>query len=61
MTDISALPGGSYSQGYGINNAGQITGDSDLHAFLYSNGVMMDLNSLIDPNLHITLISAMGI
>lgn len=31
------------------------------HAFLYSNGVMVDLNTLIDPNLQITLAEARGI
>ena len=32
-----------------------------IHAFLYSNGQMMDLNGLIDPALHVTLDDARAI
>jgi probable HAF family extracellular repeat protein len=43
--------GGTSSDGYGINNFGQVTGTAmtaggDDHAFLYSNGVMQDLGTL---------------
>jgi len=38
----------------GINNAGQVVGEADTlshaFAFLYSNGQMLDLNSLISPD-----------
>lgn len=55
VTDLGTLGGGS-SKGYGINARGQVTGeavtaDGTLHAFLYSNHMMRDLNSLIDPAL----------
>src|SRR4051812_17006260 len=42
---------GANSLGNGINNAGQVTGrirtpNGNVHAFLYSNGQMMDLGTL---------------
>jgi probable HAF family extracellular repeat protein len=45
---------GSLGYGYGINNAGQVTGISftptgTYHAFLYSNGQMLDLGTLGGP------------
>ena len=54
VTDLGALPVPSgypsYSFGFAINNAGQVTGFSITagggHAFLYSNGVMTDLGTL---------------
>jgi len=55
MTALGTF-GGSTSQPYAINASGQvtgsadITGDTDTHAFLYSEGVMTDLNSLIPAN-----------
>lgn len=55
MQDLGTL-GGEPSQGWGINDAGQVVGDSAMssgatHAFLYTNGSMQDLNSLLaNPN-----------
>jgi probable HAF family extracellular repeat protein len=55
MTDLGTL-GGFCSSAYSINNQGQIvglaciTGDTDDHAFIYQNGVMTDLNTLIPAN-----------
>jgi probable HAF family extracellular repeat protein len=47
---------------YGINNNGLIVGQNSIgDAFLYSNGSMQDLNSLIDPTLGWTLQVATGI
>jgi probable HAF family extracellular repeat protein len=53
-TDLGTL-GGDYSYGYAINNIGQVTGysfttgNTDVHPFIYSDGVMSDLTTLIDP------------
>ncbi len=67
VTDLGTLGGGS-STGYAINASGQVTGEAvtaggTLHAFLYSNHVMRDLNSLIDPALvvYVTLDSGKAI
>lgn len=52
MTDLGNL-GGGFSYAFGINDSGQVVGDSNTpgggptHAFLYSGGVMIDLNSLL--------------
>lgn len=53
MTSLGAL-GGTGSVGYGINDAGQVTGLAYTtssspylyHAFLYSNGAMTDLGTM---------------
>jgi probable HAF family extracellular repeat protein len=53
ITDLGTL-GGNTSQGLGINNSGQVVGQSihipgsnyNNHAFLYSGGVMTDLGTL---------------
>jgi probable HAF family extracellular repeat protein len=51
--DMGTLPGDDQSQASGLNAAGQVVGISALgslsRGFLYQNGVMMDLASLIDP------------
>jgi len=65
MIDLGTL-GGSLSVGRGINNAGQVAGYSNTspgayHAFLYSNGQMMDLNDLIDaPGISLTSATAIN-
>jgi probable HAF family extracellular repeat protein len=52
MKDLGTLPGGTYSIGYAINNAGDVTGQSntatpgEYHAFVYRNGKMVDLGTL---------------
>ena len=65
MQDLGTFPGGHGSAANGINNNGQIVGGGDTensyHAFLYSNGRMIDLNGTIDPSLGWNLRSANAI
>ena len=66
MQDLGTL-GGSDSQANGINDSGEVVGESDTtndsaqHAFLYSNGSMTDLNSLISPSSGWTLLDATAV
>lgn len=60
MQTLSPLPGFATDIAQGINNSGQVVGydvgpyqpigSVPHHAFLYSNGSMQDLNSLISPS-----------
>ena len=66
MSDLGTLPGDVISVGCGINNRGQVTGvsidsDGNLRAYLWQNGVMTDLNSLIPPNSPLYLMHAFSI
>ncbi|MFP5393126.1 MAG: DUF3466 family protein, partial [Gammaproteobacteria bacterium] len=66
MTDIGTL-GGRRSFALAINREGvavgyaDIAGDLESQAFIYRDGVMSNLNTLIDPALGWTLYSATGI
>jgi probable HAF family extracellular repeat protein len=58
--------GGWESYAKAINDAGQVVGYSWLtkggrHAFLFSNGKLLDLNSLISPESHLELLDAWAI
>ncbi len=64
MTGLGALPGDYASAVFGINDRGQVVGESEgstQRGFLYSNGVMQDLNDLIPPNSGWQLLRAAGI
>jgi len=64
MTDLGTLPGDSISEALGINDEGQIVGVSyaagfsSARAFLYQDGVMTDLNTLIPSSSKLSLIIA---
>jgi probable HAF family extracellular repeat protein len=65
LQDLGTL-GGVGSEGYAVNASGQVVGLSSTtggagHAFLYSGGAMLDLNSLIAPGSGFTLVHAFGI
>lgn len=60
MTDLGAIAGGS-SYAYGINILGQVVGSSANRAFLYTNGTILDLNSLIINTNGSTFTTASGI
>lgn len=57
--DLGTLPGDSISEATGLNDRGQVIGVSfpSSHAFIWQNGVMTDLNTLIPPDSPLSLIS----
>jgi probable HAF family extracellular repeat protein len=64
-TSLGSL-GGTNGAAYALNNSNEVVGWSQIangsvHAFLWSNGIMQDLNLLIPPSSGITLVSAVGI
>ena len=65
MTDLGTLGGSSFA--YGVNDSGEIVGYSwpttgeNPHAFLYLNGMMVDLNALIPSGSGWQLLEAYGI
>ncbi len=63
MTDLGVLPGDSLSEALDINDQGQVVGVSfpSTHAFLYENGKMMDLNTLLPSGSPLLLLFAGGI
>lgn len=60
-------PSGEFSWGYGIDSAGRVVGDATLgggsvmHAFLWENGAMYDLNDLVAPRYGIVLTNARAV
>lgn len=64
IQDLGTLPGDVLSEALGINNQGQIVGMSctagfDVcRAFLWQNGAMTDLNTLVSAGPHLSLIFA---
>jgi probable HAF family extracellular repeat protein len=65
MHDLGTL-GGNMSAAYGVNSAGSVVGysstaDGAIHAFVWTDGMLFDLNSLMDADSGWTLESAFGI
>ena len=68
MTDLGTLPGDNSSNAFGINNKGQVVGQSwffdgqnttQSHAFLWEKGgPMVDLNTLVSPSSDLNLFEA---
>ena len=63
--DLGTL-GGRESMARGINDSGAVVGlsytlDGQSHMFIFRNGVMIDLNDLVDPTVGWVLVSACGI
>jgi probable HAF family extracellular repeat protein len=66
MRDLGTLPGDANSAGLGINDRGEVVGASgdangNSRGFLYQNGVMYDLNTLIPANSPLFVLSASAI
>jgi probable HAF family extracellular repeat protein len=66
MIDLGTLPGDNLSLAFGTNNRAQVVGQScdpsgNCRAFLWQNGVMTDLNTLIPPGSSLYLIIAISI
>jgi probable HAF family extracellular repeat protein len=59
LTDLGTLGGNSYA--YGINDAGVVVGYSGSDAFVYCNGSLYDLNSIVAANSGWQLDQAYGI
>ena len=66
IQDLGTLPGDLTSQANGINERGQVVGSScnaagSCRAFLWENGVMKDLNTLVEPGYTGVLMNAQDI
>src|SRR5215831_12355069 len=67
MDDLGVLEGDLCSVAYAINSKQQIVGHSDdcnggnSHAFLWQNGVLLDLNSFLPPDSGVVLTIALSI
>ena len=66
MRDLGTLPGDSVSAGLAINNRGEVVGASvdsngNPRPWLWKNGVMTDVNTLIPANSPLQLLIAFGI
>ncbi|HLY01625.1 MAG TPA: hypothetical protein VKR56_03925, partial [Candidatus Cybelea sp.] len=66
MSDLGALPGDIDSFAGGINDAGQVVGEScdasgNCRGYLWQNGSMIDLNTVIAPSKDLNLLFASNV
>lgn len=65
IIDLGTLPGDDFAEALGINARGQVVGIScganGCHAFVWHDGVMSDLDSLVGPGFPDTLVGAQDI
>jgi probable HAF family extracellular repeat protein len=66
VTDLGHLPGDCSSEAFAINSRDQVIGTSvacngDFRSFLWENGSMADLNTLIPPNSSLFLLETLAI
>jgi probable HAF family extracellular repeat protein len=64
--DLGVLEGDSFSEAFGVNSQGQVVGVSfggpnGSHAFLWQDGILMDLNNLAGAGFADVLVSAQDI
>ena len=54
MQDLGLLPGATWAQAFGVNDAGQVVGwaayTDAMHGFLYAGGTLVDLNTMLDSS-----------
>lgn len=59
MTDLT--PSAAASAAADVNNLGQVVGTVDGHGFLYADGELLDLNTLVEPAAGVRVTSAFAI
>jgi probable HAF family extracellular repeat protein len=63
LQDLNTLPGDSLSEGLGVNDRDQVVGVSypSSHAFIWQNGTLTDLNTLVAAKSNLILLAAQDI
>jgi probable HAF family extracellular repeat protein len=61
LSDLGTLAGGTYSVAYDINDNAEVVGNSSGRGFIWKNGQMSDLNSLLEPGTSWLVTSAQSI
>ena len=61
MTDLGTVADQALSTAYGINSHTQIVGDSQGNGWLWENGSIVDLNTLVPSNTSVHVLGAVSI
>ena len=61
MIDLGTAAGQPLSTGYGINSRGQVVGDSNDNGWLWEDGSIVDLNTLVPTNSNVHVGKAIAI